>query len=94
MITLTIISGVLFLIGTVLILIYFTISDIEWMFIVGIILMFVFGISTLVFGIIGGNRTNATKIKEYPASKYTLSYKITECGSQKDTTYVLIPKEK
>ena len=31
--------------------------------------------------------------KEYSASKYTLSYKITEFKGQIDTTYVLIPKE-
>lgn len=30
---------------------------------------------------------------EYPASEYTLELKVTEYRGQKDTTYVLIPKE-
>ena len=30
---------------------------------------------------------------EYPASEYTLELKVTEYQGQKDTTYVLIPKE-
>lgn len=32
--------------------------------------------------------------KEFPASRYTLKLKVTEFEQQKDTTYVLIPKEK
>ena len=32
--------------------------------------------------------------KEFPASRYTLKLKVTEFEQQKDTIYVLIPKEK
>lgn len=94
MITLVIISLALFLIGIILITIYFHSYAKDWLFIVGIILIIVGGVSSIVFGIISGNHTNSTKIKEYPASEYTLGYKITEFEGQRDTTYVLIPKEK
>ena len=94
MITLVIVSLALFLIGNILIMIYFSNYAKDWLFIVGSILVIVGGRSSIVFGIISGNRTNSTKIKEYPASEYTLSYKITEFDGQRDTTYVLIPKEK
>lgn len=97
MITLVIISIALFFVGVILIMTYF-LSDVnyakDWLFIAGIILIFIGGISSIVFGILSGNHTNSTKIKEYPASEYTLSYKITEFEGQRDTTYVLIPKEK
>lgn len=97
MITLVIISVVLFFVGVTLIMIYF-LDDAnyakDWLFIAGIILVFIGGISSLVFGILSGNHINSTKIKEYPASEYTLSYKITEFEGQRDTSYVLIPKEK
>lgn len=38
--------------------------------------------------------TDYYKQKEFPASRYTLKLKVTEFEQQKDTTYVLIPKEK
>lgn len=97
MITLVIISLALFLVGVILIMIYFlnyANYAKDWLFIAGIILTFIGGISSIVFGILSINHTNSTKIKEYPASEYTLSYKITEFEGQRDTTYVLIPKEK
>lgn len=94
MITLVIISLALFLIGVILITIYFYSYAKDWLFIVGIILIIIGGISSIIFGILSENHTNSTKIKEYPASEYTLSYKITEFEGQRDTTYVLIPKEK
>ena len=94
MMTLLIISLALFLIGIILLLINLFIFDREWLFIVAIILAFIFGVSTIVLGVFLGNQTNSMKIKEYPASEYTLSYKITEFEGQRDTTYVLIPKEK
>lgn len=93
MTTLIIISLALFIIGILLMVIDY-ICDIECLFIVGIILSIIGGVSALVFGIIGGNQTNSMKMKEYPASEYTLSYKITEFEGQRDTTYVLISKEK
>ncbi len=96
MITLAIISLAVFLVGVILIMVYFLSSgyDKDWLFIVGIVLILIGGVSSIVFGVLSGNHTNSMKIKEYPASEYTLSYKITEFEGQRDTTYVLIPKEK
>lgn len=37
---------------------------------------------------------DSSKPKEFPASKYTLKLKVTEFEQQRDTSYVLIPKEK
>ena len=92
MITLVIISLALFIIGVALIAISFSIYDKDWIFAVGIALMIIGGVSSIIFGILSANHTKA--IKEYPASEYTLSYKITEFEGQRDTTYILIPKEK
>ena len=36
---------------------------------------------------------DAIRIKNFPESKYSLEYKITEFQGQVDTTYVLIPKK-
>ena len=94
MITLLIISLVVFIIGDILIIVYFSNFAKDWIFTVGIILIIIGGISSIVLGVILGNQTNSMKIKEYPASEYTLSYKITEFEGQRDTTYVLIPKDK
>lgn len=94
MITLIIISLAVFLVGVILIMVYFHSYAKDWLFIVGIVLIIVGGVSSIVFGVLSGNHTNSTKIKEYPASEYTLSYKIIEFEGQRDTTYVLIPKEK
>ena len=101
MITFVIISLALFIIGVILIILIMGCDSIcfsnhteDCLFIVGITLIAVGGVSSIVFGALSGNHTNSTKIKEYPASEYTLSYKITEFEGQRDTTYVLIPKEK
>ena len=92
MITLVIISLALLLIGITITLVYF-LSDVEeWFFIVGIALTIIGGIGSIVFGVSGANHTKS--INEYPASEWTLSYKITEFEGQRDTTYVLIPKER
>ena len=92
MITLVMISLALFIIGAALITVYFYSYAKDWLFAVGITLMIIGGVSSIVFGILSANHTKA--IKEYPASEYTLSYKITEFEGQRDTTYILIPKEK
>lgn len=51
------------------------------------------GLCCVVIGIII-LATDYYKQKEFPAWNYTLKLKITEFEQQKDTTYVLIPKEK
>lgn len=51
------------------------------------------GLSCINLGIVLLTKDYSTP-KEFPASRYTLKLKITEFEQQKDTTYVLIPKEK
>lgn len=95
MTTALIISIGLFVIGIVLCLIYtaFDLDDV-YLFIGGGLM--ITSTILLVFLILIINITQVEKPTplEYPASEYTLSYKVTEFEGQRDTTYVLIPKEK
>ena len=88
-----IISAIAFVISIVLTTLYFY-SDLDWAFFIGCPIMLVSGIAGIVLSALVTIRTAKSKPLEFPASKYTLSYKITEFEGQKDTTYVLILKEK
>lgn len=92
MITATVISGILSFIGISLILYYFLVDNDEIVVRIGTVLFFVCGVLTVVFAILSMHQQPETT-KEYPASEYTLSYKITEFEGQRDTTYVIIPKK-
>lgn len=61
----------------------------------GAIWLLVIDILLLVVGLVISKDIKKPTIKylEYPASSYTLEYKVTEFQEKVDTIYVLIPKE-
>lgn len=52
-------------------------------------LMVLLGMLGIVVGLVMALEESPTRIYEYPASEYTLDYRITIEGEQVDTTYVL-----
>lgn len=93
MTTALIISAIAFVISIVLATLYFY-CDLDWAFFIGCPMSLVSGIAAIVLGALIIRRTAESKPLEFSASKYTLSYKVTEFEGQRDTTYILIPKEK
>ena len=91
MITATIICLIIFTISTCLVV--FGAFKKDWLIISFFILAFITCISAVVLAcMIAERRAKQTPI-EYPASKYSIEIKVTEFQGNKDTTYVLIPKE-
>ena len=80
-------------IGFSLIADYYINDEDEIVFKIGAFLSILCGVLAIALIVISVARQTESK-KEYPASKYTLSYKVTKFEGQRDTTYVIIPKGK
>lgn len=86
------ILGILCIIGIIFVLDYFFHYDRDEIILyIGVVTAFICGVLMIVFTALISVEQQTEK--EYPASEYTLSYKITEFEGQRDTTYVIIPKE-
>jgi len=85
----SILCAVLFLLGLLLCFIYNKEDRKGGDFFLGIV--FASAIIALVLMLVC--TIDVIRIKNFPESKYSLEYKITEFQGQVDTTYVLIPKK-
>ena len=65
----------------------------DWIIVTIVIVGFISGVTSVVLTAIFGTKNLREKPIEYSSKEYTLEYKITEYQGQRDTVYVLIPKE-
>lgn len=84
---------ILFVIGMIVIILYFDTDLPDWVFFVSLSLVSISGVTFITLALLTQFKSNKTKPIEYPASKYSIEIKITEFQGNKDTTYVLIPKQ-
>ena len=92
MTTALIISAIAYVISIVLVTLYFY-CNLDWAFFIGCPMALVSGIAAIVLGALVSVQPVKSKPLEFSASKYTLSYKVTEFEGQKDTTYVLMHRD-
>lgn len=84
---------IVFIIGMILTILYFDTDLPDWVFFVSLSLVVISGVTFITLAILTQFKDNKTKPIEYPASEYSLEIKVTEFQGNKDTTYVLIPKQ-
>ena len=89
--TATILCLIIFTICTCLVI--FGAFQKDWLIITFFIIAFMSGVASVVLVIIVGTEKAEKTPIEYSASEYRIEYKVTEFQGQRDTTYVLIPKE-
>lgn len=93
MIWIFIICIIVFIIGMIVTILYFDTDLPDWVFFVSLSLVVISGVTLITLGLLTQIKDNKTKPIEYPVSEYSLEIKVTEFQENKDTTYVLIPKQ-
>lgn len=87
------ITCIVFVMGIIVTISYFTTDWPDWVFFVSLSLVLISGVTLITLGLLTQVKDNKAKSIEYPASEYSLEIKVTEFQGNKDTTYVLIPKQ-
>lgn len=84
---------IVFVIGIGATIFYFDTDLPDWVFFVSLSLVVISGLTFITLALLTQTKDNKTKPIEYPVSEYSLEIKVTEFQGNKDTTYVLIPKQ-